>query len=134
VDDHGNILSEASELVDDNTQRFGSIELAGDSDVFVVTSTQSAPLILRAFGFSNAMIALVMLRDANGQLITELNQRAGASDILSYRFQATAGTRYYIEVRHADARAQTGGYAVSIGTGITPQETAWTQHLPMLSR
>ncbi|PIE14827.1 MAG: hypothetical protein CSA68_09135 [Rhodobacterales bacterium] len=133
TDDHANdpaVPAACTVVSDDNTDTAGRIDSAGDVDCFsFVPSATSSDLVVRATGLSAGMQPELVVYNAAGTselarvtLATSDNSKSGAITTIAAGDLDAAG--HVVTVEHEDATADSGNYAVSVGSKLISDEPA----------
>ena len=138
-DDHGNDSSHATVLPTTNNDVAGRIDMAGDVDVFKVTSpttsTSAGPsiFILRLGHFAFDMNASVRVTTSSGAKTYTTGSR-GFGQYWSIPVMLGAGDTVYVEVQHANSQAMQGSYDISFGEPLPGELAGRVWHLPLISK
>lgn len=109
TDDYGNTCATAYDISANNSPTTGSLESAGDVDVFAVTLTEGGTLTVNAMGLINTV---GVLYDANCNQVATASSSGGVSNF-KINFNVSSGGTYYVSVAGASPSV-TGNYAVQV--------------------
>lgn len=127
-DDHTNdssIPSDCTSISDDNIDTIGRIDAAGDTDCFVFTpSSVSSNLAVRLTSLNADIQPALQVFDSSGtnQLFDadlSTSENADSGVILTIPSDSLEAAGHVVIVKHTDASATTGGYAISVGALMT---------------
>lgn len=116
ADDYGDSPLAAAPLTVGGSPLSGCIEIAGDADYFLFTAVAGRTYRLLTSHLSSGMDTVLYLFDSDGRSILLVDDDSGADGGSEIAWTAPRDGVYFAMVRHAQATAGTGCYAVSVAT------------------
>ncbi|MFV9506446.1 MAG: carboxypeptidase-like regulatory domain-containing protein, partial [Oscillochloridaceae bacterium umkhey_bin13] len=134
TDDHGDTAATATALATTNQDTSGSIDRAGDRDLFTLTPTTSGRLVVRLSNLAFNLQPRLRILAADGR--TELATRSGSgTEPLWVEVRVQAGQRLYAEVSDQRSGAFGGFYQISAGASLVSEPSATRDvYLPLIRR
>lgn len=134
-DDHGDIPDEATPTTTDNMNVSGKIEVAGDADVFSMTTTVTGTTYVRVSNLALNMTPHVRVFGPDGTTVLfEQAFDSQENDYLSLPLQnVDPGTIVFVEVTDVSPTASGGLYQISAGPQLVGDDTpGWSTYLPVI--
>ncbi|MGQ9478257.1 MAG: DVUA0089 family protein [Candidatus Bipolaricaulia bacterium] len=114
ADDHGDSPLVATPIPTDGTLIQGCIERPGDLDYFLFSGLAGRRYLIQTSHLTPEMDTLVYLFGTDGQTILAVDDNSGGGRASRLEWNCPASGTYFVMVRHAQATAGTGCYALSI--------------------
>ena len=140
-DDHGNVLEDATMILDNNVEEPGRIDYAGDSDWFRVELGESfglgkvSDLVIRMTDMAFDMEPKISVYDEQGNLIRSKSFTGLAINNNQYPTVlieiSAADSHVFVEVIHANGEATKGTYYISAGAPLK-YEMPYYLYLPLI--
>ena len=128
TDDHSNFVTVPSfctSIADDNTDTDGRIDYAADIDCFYVTpSSTASDMVVRATSLRSDMEPVIRVYDPTGtsQILSAnlaTSENAASGVVVTVPAGSLDASGHVVTVEHQDATADSGGYAVSVGSALS---------------